>query len=70
MLLNLIILQFLFNRNGEHYYVEKTLRTIDGKRIYESNFKIDKYTTIVACASDGVRHAGVGRILDLGWEWE
>ena len=57
------------HRNGEDYHVEKTLRTIDGKRIYESNFKIDKYTTIVA-VSDGVIHAGVGRILDLGWEWE
>ena len=57
------------HRNGEDYHVEETLRTIDGKRIYESNFKIDKYTTIVA-VSDGVIHAGVGRILDLGWEWE
>ncbi len=48
--------------------IEKTLKVIGDKNIYESRFKMDKDTMLVV-VSDGVVHAGVGHSLDLGWEW-
>ncbi len=56
------------HRKGKDIPIEKTLKVIGDKNIYESRFKMDKDTILVA-VSDGVVHAGVGHSLDLGWEW-
>ena len=56
------------HKNGEDIPIEKTLKVVGDKNIYESRFKMDKDTMLVA-VSDGVVHAGVGHSLDLGWEW-
>ena len=56
------------HKNGEDIPITKTLKVIGDKNIYESRFKMDKDTVLVA-VSDGVVHAGVGHSLDLGWEW-
>ncbi|HYH02378.1 MAG TPA: SpoIIE family protein phosphatase [Bacillota bacterium] len=42
---------------------------ICGKRIMESRFVMRPGDTIIA-VSDGVIHAGIGEILNLGWQWE
>jgi len=57
------------HKNGRDIPIEKTLKVIGDKNIYESRFKMDKDTMLVA-VSDGVVHAGVGHSLDLGWEWK
>ena len=56
------------HKDGRDIPIEKTLRVIGDKNIYESRFRMDKDTMLVA-VSDGVVHAGVGHSLDLGWEW-
>ena len=56
------------HKNGEDIPIKKTLKVVGDKNIYESRFKMDKDTMLVA-VSDGVVHAGVGHSLDLGWEW-
>ena len=56
------------HKNGEDIPIEKTLKVIGDKNIYESRFKMDKDTMLVV-VSDGVVHAGVGHSLALGWEW-
>lgn len=57
------------HKNGENVPIDKAVKVINGKTIYESNFKLDKESLLVA-VSDGVVHAGVGMFLNLGWEWE
>jgi hypothetical protein len=42
---------------------------ICGKRIKESRF-VMKPNDILIIVSDGVIHAGIGQILNLGWQWE
>lgn len=56
------------HKNGEDIPIDKTLKVVGDKNIYESRFRMDKDTMLVA-VSDGVVHAGVGHSLDLGWEW-
>ncbi|MDD5945798.1 MAG: SpoIIE family protein phosphatase [Clostridia bacterium] len=56
------------HKDGKDIPIEKTLKVIGDKNIYESRFTMDKDTVLVA-VSDGVVHAGVGHSLDLGWEW-
>ncbi len=60
--------ELFLHRNGEDIQLEKSLRIFGDKRVYESRFKLDKDTMLVA-VSDGVVHAGIGHSLDLGWEW-
>lgn len=57
------------HRKGRDVAIKKIARVINGKTIYESKFKLDKDTVLVA-VSDGAVHAGVGMFLNLGWEWE
>ena len=57
------------HENGKDIPIEKELREIKDKKVYVSQFKMNPDTILVA-VSDGVVHAGVGRSLDLGWEWE
>ena len=59
----------IFVRNGKLADIPSDYREIAGKTVYESRFDLavgDIFTLI----SDGVIHAGIGAILNLGWEWE
>ncbi|GAA0181175.1 SpoIIE family protein phosphatase [Clostridium sediminicola] len=49
--------------------IDKTSVELDGKLIFKSSFKMEPndYLTIF---SDGAIHAGVGRLLNLGWQWQ
>ena len=58
----------LFIRNGELINIEKRETNIDNTIVKEANFNIQNGDLIVI-VSDGVVHAGVGGILDLGWRW-
>ena len=42
---------------------------VEGKTIHTARFKI-REEDMLAVFSDGVVHAGVGRLLDLGWQYE
>lgn len=60
---------YFLHKNGQDIKVEKTCRIINNKKVYESNFYMDKDCQLVV-VSDGVINAGVGMLLNLGWEWE
>lgn len=59
---------FIFRQN---YLVpiEKTELLINGKRIYETNIQL-RLGDMLAVVSDGAVHAGVGALLNLGWQWQ
>lgn len=56
-------------RNGKLLELEHNERNIGGKKIYESRFDVlpNDYVTFF---SDGIIHAGVGQILNFGWQHE
>lgn len=56
-------------KNGEDVPIEKVKKVINNKVIFESAFHLDEDSLLVA-VSDGVIHAGVGRSLNLGWQWK
>lgn len=56
-------------RGGKSFDYETTERVICGKRIYESRFEA-KIGDIFILMSDGAIHAGVGQMLNFGWERE
>ncbi len=49
--------------------VPREVMEVDGKTIFVSNFMAEENDTIVTF-SDGVVHAGVGALLDLGWQYD
>ncbi len=59
---------FMIRKNRSHP-LEKKEKDIHGKRILESVFQLEE-GDVVTLVSDGVVHAGVGRALNLGWQWE
>lgn len=54
-------------RDGVLDEPEKTMRIIEGKEVWESTFKAGPGDMIVGF-SDGVIHAGIGRLINLGWK--
>lgn len=61
---NMIVL-----RNGKSLEYEMNTRTIEGKKIHESYLKAQK-GDIFIMMSDGTIHAGIGTVLNFGWQWE
>ncbi|MCK4257604.1 MAG: SpoIIE family protein phosphatase [Halanaerobiales bacterium] len=59
----------IFLRERKLFPLEMRTRMIADKEIRECHFKMKEGDLLVAL-SDGVVHAGVGGILNLGWQWE
>lgn len=58
-----------FLRDGEIVNMKGVARKIAGKEVKEYRFKVEANDIFIA-ATDGVIHAGVGGILNLGWRWD
>src|SRR5690554_858803 len=58
-----------FLRQGEILRAEAKTTEICGRRIKESRLRVIPGDILVV-VSDGVIHAGIGGILNLGWQWE
>lgn len=58
-----------FIREGKEVHIDKREVIINGKCIKESNLTL-REGDVISLVSDGVIHAGVGGILNLGWQWE
>lgn len=56
-------------RNAVLENIERVETTLDGKQIFTSVFQAQPEDMIITF-SDGVVHAGVGRLLDLGWQYQ
>lgn len=56
-------------RDAELVLLEKRETIINGTVVKESNFDLEMGDLMVI-VSDGVVHAGVGGILNLGWQWD
>lgn len=57
-----------FFRDGHSGELPRKALVIAGKTIQESNFILKEGDTLVM-VSDGVIHAGVGGVMNLGWQW-
>ncbi len=59
----------IFIRNGQLVPIPENIRVVEGKRINEYRFKVQKGDALILM-SDGTIHAGVGQLLNFGWVWE
>lgn len=59
----------VFVRDGRLFPMNYTERVIEGKTIKECRFQVKTGDTFVLM-SDGVIHAGVGKVLNFGWTWQ
>lgn len=57
----------VFVHKGKVTALERREKLYNGKKIYLSDFKMEKGDMLVAF-SDGVVHAGVGQLLNFGWD--
>lgn len=56
-------------RDGINYDYPRTMREIGGKKIYESSIDLKQDDVFIAM-SDGAIYAGVGMVLNYGWQRE
>ena len=61
--------KMLHFRNGVLQEINREKSVIKGKTVYTSEFQ-GKLGDHIVCFSDGVVHAGVGSLLDLGWLYD
>ncbi len=59
----------VYIKNNQITPIQRTQKEMDGKTIYVSEFQAQPGDKLIAF-SDGVVHAGVGRLLDLGWQYD
>ncbi len=59
----------LFMREGHTIPIKKQERIVSGRTIKEARLSVRPGDTFVLI-SDGVIHAGVGGVLNLGWQWD
>lgn len=59
--------QAIYYHNGECRNFERTEHEIYGKKVYESVLRLQE-NDIVLVMSDGAVHAGVGKIMNFGWQ--
>ncbi len=59
----------VFVRNETLQKIEYTERTVAGKKIKESRFKVQP-DDVLTIMSDGVVYAGIGALMNLGWTWK
>ncbi|NLW17718.1 MAG: SpoIIE family protein phosphatase [Firmicutes bacterium] len=55
-------------RQGAIVPIDKKMRDVGGRRIREARFLVEE-NDVLFMISDGVVHAGVGGVLNLGWQW-
>lgn len=56
-------------RNGQSIDIPMRELIINGRRVKESNLTLQE-GDVLTVVSDGVIHAGLGDVLNLGWQWE
>ena len=56
-------------RRGTISPIKKIRREVGGRFIEEARFSLEENDCLIMI-SDGVVHAGVGGVLNLGWQWE
>lgn len=59
----------IFVRDGELVPIPQNIREVFGKKINEYRFHVKKGDALILM-SDGTIHAGVGQLLNFGWQWE
>lgn len=59
----------IFIRDGEIMKIPEQFRVIDNRRINEYHFKV-KLGDAFVLISDGAINAGVGELLNFGWNWD
>ena len=59
----------IFIRNGELVEIPENIRVIEDKKINEFRFRVQRGDALILM-SDGTIHAGVGDLLNFGWEWK
>ena len=59
----------IFIRNGKLVPIPQNIRVVQGKKINEYRFQVQRGDALILM-SDGTVHAGVGQLLNFGWLWE
>ena len=57
----------MFFRNGYPWVMEREELIVCGKKIYKSELELEDQDVIIVM-SDGVPHAGIGKLLNFGWD--